>query len=102
MLGLLFRDDGPAGAGFKLPNECVMEHELHPCAADSHFEVRGEQVTPKFVGIFLAVWHYGAHHDGDGIAIPKRVSHAGDAGGDHFGHRFAMGHFTFFDEVGDV
>ena len=30
---LLFGDQGPAGAGFEFPDECVVKHELHPSAA---------------------------------------------------------------------
>jgi len=41
-VSLLFGDQLPAQQGFEFPDEGVMEHELHPCAAYAHFEVRDE------------------------------------------------------------
>ena len=71
MARLLFGDDGPAGAGFELPDEGVVQHKFHPCAADAHFKMGGEQVTTELVRVFFAIWHDRFHHNGDGISIPE-------------------------------
>ena len=38
-VSLLFRDQFPAQQAFEFPDEGVMEHKLHPCAAHAHFEM---------------------------------------------------------------
>lgn len=38
-VSLLFRDHFPAQQAFEFPDEGVVEHELHPCTAHTHFQM---------------------------------------------------------------
>ncbi len=79
-----------------------MQHKLHPDAAHTHFEMGDKQIAAKLIVVLFAVGHNRLHDDNYGVAIPKRIAHAGDTGCHHFGHALAVSHRAFSDQVHNV